>query len=80
MHMQANSIFISTSQTRSVEVEKCRKRKSTDNAKENKRELKKRASQESLQVYSRHDGGRNADDVNSDLPPEYLKDLMTAFL
>lgn len=79
---QANPISISTSQTRSVQVEKCRKRKSTDKAKENRREVKRRASEESLQGrsdYSRHDGGQNADDVNSDLPPEYLKDLMTAF-
>ena len=40
-----------------------------------------RASEESLQGRSdcsRHDGGQNAD-VNSDLPPEYLKDLMMAF-
>ena len=43
---------------------------------------KRRASVESNQGrsdYSRHDGGQNADDVNSDLPPQYLKELMAKF-
>ena len=81
---QANPIFTSTSQARSVQVEKCRKQKSTDKANEkfNKREVKKRSSEESPQGCSDYlwqDGGQNADDVNTDLPPEYLKDLIMAF-
>lgn len=44
--------------------------------------MKKRPSEESPQGcsdYLRQDGGQNADDVNTDLPPEYLKDLIMAF-
>lgn len=79
---QPNAIFASTSLKRSEVVEKCRKRKCTDSAKKVRREAKRRASEDSNQGrsdYSRHDGGRNADDVNSDLPPDYLKELMTTF-
>ena len=43
---------------------------------------KRRASVESSQGrkdYSRHDGGQNAEDVDTDLPPQYLKELMDKF-
>ena len=79
---QPNAVFTSTSLKTSDQVEKCRKRKNNDRAREVRREGKRRASEESSQGrsdYSRHDGGQNADDINSDLPPEYLTELMTAF-
>ena len=50
--------------------------------KEHRQEAKRKSRKESghgRSDYSRHNGGQNADEVNSDLPSAYLKDTKTKY-
>ena len=79
---QPNVVFNNCSHERVALAEECRKRKSTDKAMEVRQMANRRPSAESSQGrkdYSHHDGGQNAEDVDTDLPPQYLKELMDKF-
>ena len=59
-----------------------RMKKATVEAKQTRKLNKKQSSDNLVQSrrdYSRYDGGRNADDVDTDLPPEVLKENVLQF-
>lgn len=78
----ANQVFTGVAEAKSKQATSDRERKSTSQAKQSRQLSKCKASDNSLQSrrdYSRYDGGRNADDITSDLPMEYLQDQMLSY-
>ncbi len=71
-----NKIFTDTADRSAKRVEKDRKRKDTDRAKESRRRSKyiriDDNSAAARSAYSRHDGGLSPEEVNDDIPSEQL--------
>lgn len=79
---EANDTFTKVSNTLEKEATTSRMKKATVEAKQTRKLNKKQSSDNSVQSrrdYSRYDGGRNADDVDTDLPPEFLKENVLQF-
>ena len=77
-----NQVFIDTAKYFAKKVEKTRKRKATETAKESRRRSKYSRSDNSVaarKAYSRHDNGIEPDDITDDVSSEYLDELKNSF-
>ncbi len=74
-----NNIFTRVMDVSVKRVERDRKRKATEKAQESRRRSKYARTDDSFaarQAYSRHDQGVVPEEISSDLPEEYLLELM----
>ena len=74
-----NSVFVEAAQKKAKEVEKTRKRKATDSAKQARRAGKVRQlgdeTTKARKAYARHDGGIGPKDIIDDISADQLKDM-----
>ena len=79
---EPNDVFTAVSEKLSKEAIDSKNKKSTPHAK-TMRKLRKGSNSDntlqSRQRYSRYDGGQDAEDVNTDLPPSFLQDNMLQY-
>ena len=77
---EANPVFRSTSEAKGKQVATDRKRKSSQAARERRRETKYRKtndnSQQARRDYARHDSGQGVTETASDVPQEHLEKVM----
>lgn len=77
-----NKVYADAADRSAKRVEKDRKRKATDKAKESRRRSKYMRLDDTpaaRKAYSRHDDGLLPDEVTDDIPPEQLKQLAGSF-
>ncbi len=78
----ANQVFVDTVESSAKKVEKDRKRKATDEAKDSRRRSKFSRNDNSSaarKAYSRHDNGIVPTDIADDVSPEYLDEMKKGF-
>ena len=78
----ANTVYKSYTTTLTRVVDQDRKRKSSQQAKQQCKKSRQTSVDNSLSSrssYSWYDGGPNATDVPQDVPPNHLQDLMVSF-
>lgn len=77
-----NQVFIDAVESSAKNVENDRKRKATQEAKEQRR-ISKYAKIDNTaaarRAYARHDGGMAPNEVSDDVPPEFLRDMKMSF-
>ena len=77
---EANPIFKSTAEMKEKQVDTDRKRKASEAVKERRRQTKfKKSNDNSKQArldYARHDNGQGVTETASDVPQEYLEQMM----
>ena len=77
-----NPVFIDTAESSAKQVEKTRKRKATEMAKESRRQSKYSKSDDSVaaqKAYSRHDNAIQPTDITDDVSSEHLEELKRSF-
>ena len=77
-HRNLPMIFSAVSQGIEKQVQKDREWKATEKSKQSRRQSKMKATDNSLQSrrdYSWYDGVQYADDISTDVPPDYLQDM-----
>ena len=77
-----NQVFLDTAERSAKKVEKDRKRKATDEAKEQRRQSKCSRIDNTVaarKAYNRHDGGILPDDGTDDVSPEFPDEMKTRF-
>ena len=77
-----NPVFIDTAESSAKKVEKTRKRKATETAKESRRKSKYSKNDDSVaaqKAYSRHGNAIQPADITDDVSPEQLEDLKRNF-
>ena len=77
-----NEVFSTVAERSATRVEKDRKRKATDKAKESRRRSKYIRIDDTAaarSAYSRHDGGISPEEVHDDIPSDQLQQLQTSY-